>query len=263
MMTEQDFDLKLRHIEEQYQAKSETVRAYHDQELARLFGECGWDQECIRERFFKVMGRRISQPYVSQRLKFGAFLNYIASCNKSDLAVNLTEGRFRQHWTCTKGTDAGRFAAVADRIENGIPQGAEALSDKPGIARAVREVLADGKWYTTEQILATAEESLPGLTRTQVLDSLRTIRRNPAPGKKLETRHFGTRAQYRFVKEHSGKGSKMPPAIIELCEKAAPLLDELDELAGMSMARLSPGLVRQVAFRLRKLFDSLTAEATA
>jgi transcriptional regulator with XRE-family HTH domain len=41
----------------------------------------------------------------------------------------------------------------------------------------------------------------------------------------------------------------------EFYKRASPLLDELDELGRMSMARLSPGLVHQTAVRFRMLFE--------
>ena len=54
MKSEQHFDARLKHIEEQYAAKRGGAEAYRDQEMARLFGECGWTQERIAAQ----MGKR-------------------------------------------------------------------------------------------------------------------------------------------------------------------------------------------------------------
>lgn len=82
----------------------EALEAYQDQELARLFAECGWTQERIGQK----MGK--SQNWVSYRLRFGGFLRSITSCDKNEsLPANLTEGRFRTSWERTKGTEEERF----------------------------------------------------------------------------------------------------------------------------------------------------------
>ena len=254
-MSEQHFDARLKHIEEQYQARREGADAYRDQEMARLFEESGWTQEQIAGR----MGKR--QVWVSQRLCFGRFLSFIASGDNPDLAVNLTERRFREHWKRSRGHERERFAAVAHALEHGIPHGHEALLVKPEVGGAVLECLADGKWYTVEQITATAEETLPGLTADQVRNSITNLRRHPPEGKRLQSKLIGKKAQYRLARALPKKSAPLE-VLADLYEKATPLLDELDELGQMSMARLSPGLVRNVAFRIRRLFEALLQETT-
>jgi hypothetical protein len=57
------------------------------------------------------------QAYISQRLKFGAFLAFIASCNKSQtLPRGLTEGRFRSYWTRTDKAGGELAPAAATGI---------------------------------------------------------------------------------------------------------------------------------------------------
>ena len=46
-MTDQQFETRLAHIEEQSACRREAAVSYRDQELARLFLECGWTQEKI------------------------------------------------------------------------------------------------------------------------------------------------------------------------------------------------------------------------
>lgn len=272
MMSEQHFDARLKHIEEQYQAKREGADAYRDQEMARLFEECGWTQERIAERVSELSGKRITQSRVSRRLVFGRFLKFMPSGHKGEpefssgkpsWLTNLTERRFREHWKRTKGRERERFAAVAHALEHGIPHGFDALIDKPGIGKATAEALADGKWYTVSQITASVEESLPGATEEQVREAVRNLRARPPQGQELKTKKIGKKCQYRLGKRSARPGGRESSFLEELMARAAPLLDELDELGRMSMARLSPGLVRNVAFRIRKLFESLMEEATA
>jgi hypothetical protein len=156
------------------------------------------------------------------------------------------------------------FEQVAERLEHGIPHGYAAMLDKPAVRRAVLECLADGKWYTVDQITATAEEGLPGLTADQVRNSVTKLRREPPEGKRLESKLIGKKAQYRLGKARP-KASEGAPiqALADFCDKVAPLLDELDEIGSMHVARISPGMVRQVTFRLRKLFEHLLQETTA
>lgn len=52
-------------------------------------------------------------------------------------SANLTEDRFRELWKRTSGKEEERLAAVLHALENGIPQGKDALGKKPGIRAAV------------------------------------------------------------------------------------------------------------------------------
>jgi hypothetical protein len=75
--------------------RREGACAYRDQEVARLFEECGWTQERIAQR----MGKR--KAWVSNRLIFGRYLAFRTSGSNA----NLTERRFRDHWKQTKGRE--------------------------------------------------------------------------------------------------------------------------------------------------------------
>src|SRR5687768_6972313 len=53
MMSEERFDARLKHIEEQHAARRESADAYRDQEMAKLFEESAWTQERIAQRVGK------------------------------------------------------------------------------------------------------------------------------------------------------------------------------------------------------------------
>lgn len=264
-MTAQQFDLRLAAIDQETARLGEAKDAYRDQETARLFMECGWTQQQIAER----MGKK--QDWVSRRLLFGRFLDFMASGhNPATGSKQLTERRFREFWKRTKGTkgsknkEADRFAQVAHALEHGIPHGMEALVNKPGIGKAVLDCLADGKWYTVTQITATVEEDLVGITEEQVRDALTVTRKKPPAGHMVETKRISTKCQYRLVAKPSAPPDTTPAALPpRFVEQVVPLLDELDEIGAMHVGRISPGMVRKVSFRLRQILDAMLHEATA
>jgi len=114
----------------------ERADAYRDQELARLFVECGWTQEKIARKVER------SQVWVSCRLTFGRFLSFIASSYKRE---SLTEFRFRACWRKTKGKESDRFRQVLSILEGEVPPGYRNLVNKPGIRKAI---LASGRRHS-------------------------------------------------------------------------------------------------------------------
>jgi DNA-binding transcriptional ArsR family regulator len=249
MMSDTEFDLKLKHIEEQYAARREGAEAYRDQELARLFGQCGWRQEKIATH----MGKK--QQWVSLRLIFGRFLDFTTTgCNQPDCLAGLTERRFRGYWVRTKGREQDRFRQVAETLANGIPQGHAALVNKPGIRQAVLACLGDGKTYTVNQITATVEESLPGVTATQVRNAMTELQRagrveNRRPGEKV--------ARYRLTKAKTSEKTGGPVAA--LYEECRPLIEELRHWGKQSRYEQAPSELLNIATRLERLFESRLA----
>ena len=72
----------------------EGCEARRDQEVARLFNECGWNHRRIAAK----MGR--AQSWVARPLLFGRFLAFMPSGHKSESPPDsLTEWRFRQAWS--------------------------------------------------------------------------------------------------------------------------------------------------------------------
>jgi len=111
-MTEQEFNNRLSEIEKQYSARREGAEAYRDQEVSRLFVECGWTQEAVGKR----MGQSVS--WVCRRLLLGRFLSFLTTGQKTTSLTNLTERRFRTVWQAThkdrhpKETEEERFGRV-------------------------------------------------------------------------------------------------------------------------------------------------------
>src|SRR5262245_23867657 len=111
MMTDKHFNDRLAEIDQRYARGRTEVEARRDQELCRLFEECGWTQERIGRR----MGK--SQNWVSYRLTFGRFLNFITSGDKNPPALAaLTERAFRRLYARTRGGEPERFAEVVEKL---------------------------------------------------------------------------------------------------------------------------------------------------
>lgn len=257
MMTAQQFDAKLTHIEEQFAACRVGAIAYRDQEMARLFDECGWTQEKIVAR----MGKK--QEWVFIRLKFGAFLSFATGgCKSPDWLTGLTKDRFCDYWKRTSGKDRERFEEVARILEHGIPQGMGALNEKPGIREAVLSCLDDGQWYTFRQILATVEETLVGVTTEQISRCLVRFRSDKPRGKRLESKRIGRQSQYRIRSAQTGQ--KIDPAkVLDLYEQAKPLIDELRHWGTSSRYEQSPASLLNIAIKLERLFDAVLAKEPA
>jgi len=103
--------------------RREGAEAYRDQEMARLFNECGWTQEKIARK----MGKK--QTWVSLRLVFARFLIFIADRNKSE---GLTEWKFRKLYSGTRGTEKERFECVLGKLGDTVPLGYRNQVQKPG-----------------------------------------------------------------------------------------------------------------------------------
>ena len=147
-MTEHEYVARRAALDQDKAAGKEHVAATHDQGRVKLMleaKESGRGQEWVA----KLEGK--SQAWVSRGLSFGRFLNFMPPRHKN--LAQLTEFRFREYWARTKGTETERFAAVADVLENGIPQFKEAQLNKPGLKEAVTRILSDGNWHSTAKIV--------------------------------------------------------------------------------------------------------------
>ncbi len=252
-MTEKQFDDRLKEIEQKYGAKREEADAGEDQEVSRLFEECGWTQEKIAGR----MGKK--QPWVSKRLCFGRFLKFIPTGN--NFLATLTERTFGRHWSKTKGKESERFRQVADLIAGcSLPGNYANMLTKPGYAAVVKESLADGKWHKGEALLADLEAKFPGVTREQLHGVLTGLRR-PQDGKRLERRTKVSGSQYRLA-EVPATADKAQAAVAALREQAEPLLDELYALRRRHLGSITPGECERLAIQLRRLFEAACNEDT-
>jgi hypothetical protein len=218
MMTEQQFDARVRQIEKDYAAHREGADATRDQELARLFVEAkgsGRGQEWIAAR----MGR--TQQWVSARLLFGRFLRFTTTgCKSFSPPKPVTERRFRDNWSRAgkrpKDTEDDRFARVLERLKvdtSDTPKGYGNLVEKPGIRKAIEAILADGKRRTTAEVAALVSETIPGTDAKQVIESIKQIRNRPPRGAALDERHTGRTHKYRLVERKRPPAARVVPAV--------------------------------------------------
>ncbi len=252
MMSTTDFDLRLKHINDQYAARRDGADAYRDQEVARLFEQCEWTQEKIAAR----MGKK--QSWVSRRLVLGRFLKFMPTGIN---ASGLTEGRFRELWKNTTGKESERFEAVLDKLQNGVPQGAEALSKKPGVRAALLSAMDDGKWYTATQIQATVEESLVGVSSEQIHNGIRHLMTRPVAGKQVESKRIGKKCQYRLAASEAEPKSKgeSQTVLLQVYEEVGPLIEELEHWGKSSKWAQAPNELLKIATKLKRLFESRLA----
>ncbi len=80
------------HWERVGKGHAKETEAERDQAVSHLFVECHWTQEMIAAE----MGQ--NQSWVSRRLMFARFLDFMPDRHKSDFAGKLAEFRFRTHW---------------------------------------------------------------------------------------------------------------------------------------------------------------------
>jgi hypothetical protein len=113
-MSTADYDRRRAEIEKSLDDahdRFEQDNARYEQELSKLFIASGWTQEKLAKK------EGMSQPYTSQLLRFGRFMEY-CNCNISITPFN--EGRFRDYWFQTgrelKDENA-RFQQVLDIVE--------------------------------------------------------------------------------------------------------------------------------------------------
>ncbi len=254
MMSEDHFDARLKQIESEYAGAREGADAARDQEVARLFVECGWTQVRIAER----MGW--SEGKVSRQLVFGRFIRFLPSGQESKSpAKPLTERRFRN--ACSragklrKETEAERFARVATLLASDasdMPGNYGNLVKKPGIKKAVIEVMSDGKRLSSAEIAEEVSVKMPGVTREQVTATLQRMQEKPPQGMALEARHVGQSHKYRLVERKRGQSPTTPApsidALAAFIDDAAPLVKECIKILK------APEVGRQVTLALEHLW---------
>jgi hypothetical protein len=256
MMSEHDFDLRLRHIEDQFAAREESALAFRDQELARLFVECGWTQERIAARVGK------KQAWVSNRLRFGRFIQLYYNCNKSEKALgNVTEGRFRACWAKTKGNERERFAQAGKLLEGDVPPNYRNLERKPGYRQAVADSCLDGRWHNVRQLVSELDRDFPGITHEQVSSAVQSLQRKPPKGLAVESRHIGRLHQYRLVKR--GAIESGSPDAAALAEHILPIVREIKGELRKSLAAMSSAFMLERLHAIEQALSRLCQKAGA
>jgi hypothetical protein len=253
MISDQQFDERLATIKRTYDSAREGVEAGLDQELARLFVECGWTQAKISQR----MGR--SHQWVSYRLLFGRFLSFSTDRgNLKSLANPLTEWRFREQWKRSgkrdKETDEERFARVWDLLEadrSETPSGYAHLVKKPGIRKAVLEAMKDGKPRSVQELAAIVQNEIPEVDNPAIKSALARIQEKPPQGQALHARHIGRSHKYKLIPAKRCHGPPVAPEI------AGGIVVEVISLLKESMWALKqPEVGRQTALALENLWKS-------
>jgi len=261
-MTEQQFDRRLAEIETEYASRRLGAEAFRDQEVSRLFVQCGWTQERIGRRMGWTKGR------VSQRLLFGRFLNVYHGKLSEPPPDSLTERRFRAAWSRSgkrrKETEPERFARVAALLAGQpaeVPVGYRNLVNKPGIKAAVAEALKAGQRLDVAQIVERAAEKVPDLTPRQVSGVLKALHQKPPPGFALEARHAGRSHKYRLVPR------RKPPAraitsfedACAFATEALPLIEECIDILQKPIVGRQTTLALDHLGKVRKALAQLFA----
>ena len=61
-MNEQEFDAKLKHIDEQAALKQDRGDSYRERELAKLFVDSGWSRQQLAERVSELLRDAVLKP---------------------------------------------------------------------------------------------------------------------------------------------------------------------------------------------------------
>jgi hypothetical protein len=134
-----------------YSPSRRDAGAKWDQQLALLFTKSGWTQEQLAKKEGK------QQQWISRRLTFGRFLNFSTNVLNPEIPLHaVTEGRFRDFWSRTEGTnERQRFSDVLKLMQQEVSFRRPPLLQ--GISKAIVAEFADGKWHKFETIVAAVE----------------------------------------------------------------------------------------------------------
>jgi hypothetical protein len=239
-MSERDYERARRELGERKDAG-----AKWDQQLALLFARSNWTQEQLAEKEGK------SQFWISKRLLFGRFLNFIAKDINPEIPIrSLTERAFRKFWERTEGgNERQRFAAVLKLMQDGT-----FLRQPPvlkGLGKAIAAEFADGKWHKLETIVTATERSEDDVSK--VLGQFGTKREWHTYGiSGCDVKPVGKSKSYRIFPAINSISS------VELAEKLGPIIEALIEEGKKNMATMSPGTVAKLAHNLKQLLEQWT-----
>jgi hypothetical protein len=277
MMTDEQFEARLTHIEDQVAAMQERLDGYRDQQLAKLFIESGWSQEQLAAFLTKKWGKSISREHLSDRLRFGRFLSFFgASCTEDQWKIppNLTEGTFRRFWESTEASgdfsghrantkaaiedERRRFRSVAVELEKaGIGLHKQPLRDN------LIKAMAGKPPATAEEILARmARLCKRKPTLEHIVRSLRGFKPKPGSPYRMEKWRSakGDATRYRLIK---CKGKVLPPATVaRLAPELLPLIDDILAEAGKPAVEISHAAICNLAARLRALMLTVVGEVS-
>ncbi len=277
MMTDQEFTVRLTHIEDQAAAMQERVDGYRDQELAKLFVESEWSQEQLAEHLGKTWGKEVSREWVSKRLLFGRFLAFFGtSCTKDQFSIpsNLTEGAFRRFWESTepggdfRGHRANTTAATEDEqrrfgeiVKEGKKSATWVLPKQPVRAAIVRKIAGKGA-MTVEQIADRIADCLDRPpSPLEVRRCLRGFKPQPESPYRVEKWREGDTTKYRIVK---CKAKVLPGKdLAKLAPELLPLVRALITEARKEKVLVSCTELCNLASKIEMLLESVVGEVSA
>jgi hypothetical protein len=266
VMTEQEFDAELAHIEKEYSGSRAELEAKRDQQIAYLFVKCKWHQKDIA----KHMGW--SQQKVSRRLIFGRFLNYQHVGNSKLPPEPISERRFNDAWSRAgkgdpKDTEDDRFGRVVAILgsmpPSNEPPGYKHLCEKPGIRKAVVEAITSNTRQTVAQITETVIAKIPEAGRPQIYVALRGLQEKPPEGFALDARHSGHVHKYRLVPKKKPSGPPVTASFDEILSVFAtilPLIAECIEILRQPEVGRQTTLALDHLGRIQKTLKRLTKE---
>jgi hypothetical protein len=241
-MSESEFERERAKLRETYGETAKEAAAKRDQALAALFHRSGWTQEELAKKEAKP------QSWISRRLRFGAFLNFMPNgINAENLPNNLTEGKFRSYWDRTEGSnERQRFADVQRLMAEDLNLHRAA---RPSIVAALVEHFADGKWHSVEVIAKRLDTTLE-----HVKDTLSFMNKREGAKATAESKQVGKSTSYRIFPKTRMISSE------ELTTKLGPLIKDLKAEGKKNMATMSPSTVAHLAGLLEQILDTWTKE---
>lgn len=271
-MSEQDFDARLTHIEEQAEAKQERVDAYRDQEMGKLFDESGWSQEELAAHLSKRWDRNVSPDWAAKRLRFGRFIAFFntTGIEEYSLPPNLTERAFRRFWEATepsgnwsghkakteaaKEDERRRFALVLTELKNGYLT----RKRKPIKAAIVKKLADREKWLTAEQVAEKINQEFempvpPG----DVVECFKNWKTTDKFPYRIEKAGAGEMTRYRVMKA-TGRASKKQ--VQRWAHDLIPMLNRLIAEAQKDRVEISLSTLCHTASAIKQVLEHLTVE---
>jgi hypothetical protein len=191
----------------------------------------------------------ISQVRAQYRLRFGRFLAFITSGDKSEIVPrNLSERRFRSYWERTDKAESNeriRFRAVQTMLSE---ETVVRATRRDGLGKRILAEFADGKWHDISVIAKRVEET-PESLKQMFADF---GKKNNAYSVALcEKKQVGTKFQYRIMRA----GRRID--IDVLMQDLGPILDGLKAEGRKNAATASPPTVAHLAHQLEQLLEKL------
>jgi hypothetical protein len=230
-MSEFEYDQERARLRELYGDNSAEAAAKRDQAMADLFRRSGWTQEKLAAKESK------SQNWVSYRLRFGRFLNFITAVIKSEsLPADLTEWRFRAYWNSVRGPEQERFRAIFKLIQEDPTRGVRAKRTKQDMPKteAVRKALR------------------PTVEAEKPIDRHRWAKKLDVSEATIQRAEMQERARLEGVRENFPENMV---SVHELIEKLVPLLERVKAQAKCHVALVCQPELLLIASEGRRLLD--------